>query len=420
MAAGLAVSGLTVGSGTNAAFTASASSGASSWSTGTVTLSNDAGGSALFTATATAPGGGSARCVTVTYSGSVAAGIRLYATALSGALAPYVDVTIAVGTGDTTGGSCAAFTRTQELFNGTLSALAAGHGDFAAGLGGFAPSAGPASAAYRISWQIDNAAPNSVQNTTASSTFTWEAQNSATSSAPPSSYLSLLRADGATGIWRLDEPTGTSATEQVSGANGTYSATGLTRGVPGPGTSPGAATTFDGATGAVSVPGPTAASYQFSDTAPFTVEAWVRPGALTHWATIVQKTDYTSANVRQGWQLWVTSDNNPYGTPTAIGFQRWGGAATNYNLDSAYSPSLSPDVWHHIAGTYDGSNMRVYVDGQLQGTSTSGRSISPTTAPLEIAQNVNESVWFPGGIADVAVYPVALTQAQLQTHYTAR
>lgn len=422
-AASVVVSAVAVVGATDAAFTASTATPANAWSAGTVWLSNDSSAAALFTAAGATPGDTGARCVTVTYTGSLAAGVRLYVTGVGGALAPHTDVSIAVGTGATPGGSCTGFTMTGELFNGTLSSLAAGHGAFGTGLGGFAPSAGPATAAYRISWQLDDAAPNSAQNTTAAASVTWEARNDATAPVPASPYVSLLRDDGATGLWRLNEPTGTTSTEQIDGAHATYSASGLTRGVPGPGTTPGGATTFDDTTaGTVTVPAVAAAPYRFGGTDPFTVEAWVRrPATGTDWMPIAHKLDYTSGNIRQGWQLWMTPHDVTDGSGGEMVFARSGGPAVLYNRDEIYSATLTPGVWHHVAGTYDGATIRLYVDGQLVSSGASSRSITPTTEPLHIGHDsFLTSFSFTGGLADVAVYPVALTQSRIQAHHTAR
>jgi len=37
----------------------------------------------------------------------------------------------------------------------------------------------------------------------------------------------------------------------------------------------------------------------------------------------------------------------------------------SYLTVSASSPMLKPDVWHHVAGVYDGEEARLYLDGKL-------------------------------------------------------
>ena len=78
----LLASGAMVYQASNAAFTATTSTGNNSWTAGTVALTNSSSATALFDATAEGvftPGTTTARCVLVTYSGTLAAsGVKLY------------------------------------------------------------------------------------------------------------------------------------------------------------------------------------------------------------------------------------------------------------------------------------------------------------------------------------------------------
>lgn len=49
-------------------------------------------------------------------------------------------------------------------------------------------------------------------------------------------------------------------------------------------------------------------------------------------------------------------------------------ATTSENVDSAVQ--LAVDQWHHVACTYDGAQLRVYVDGKLEGCASSSLTIS--------------------------------------------
>src|SRR5215213_2889912 len=70
----------------NAAFTASTSTGSNAWNAGNVFVANDSSGAALFNVSAMKPGtAGTAatKCVVVSYTGSLAANLRLYLTGYS-------------------------------------------------------------------------------------------------------------------------------------------------------------------------------------------------------------------------------------------------------------------------------------------------------------------------------------------------
>lgn len=47
----------------------------------------------------------------------------------------------------------------------------------------------------------------------------------------------------------------------------------------------------------------------------------------------------------------------------------WNTGATPSNIAIIGTTVLSDDAWHHIVGTFDGTNLRIYVDGEIEGTS---------------------------------------------------
>jgi hypothetical protein len=94
-----------------------------------------------------------------------------------------------------------------------------------------------------------------------------------------------------------------------------------------------------------------------------------------------------------------------------------------------------------VVATYDaavtsGPNMALYVDGQLIGTATSGSAQSYNGYWRVGGDNLNgwnldpwgsnsqgttqpHGYYFAGTVADVAVYPTALSAAQVAAHYAA-
>ena len=176
---GVLGSGTLVWQGTNAAFTASTGNGASSWSSGTVALSDDDSAAALFSAGPVVPGDTQTRCIAVTYGGDIAATVRLYATSVSGALGPYLGLVVeqGAGAGNVGGaGTCAGFSGTT-IWSGTLSALAGTATDFSTGLGTWAPTGPGQTTVYRITWTVDLGAGDALQGTAATASFVWEAQS---------------------------------------------------------------------------------------------------------------------------------------------------------------------------------------------------------------------------------------------------
>ena len=156
-----------------AAFTATTSNSSNSWATGSVVLSDDDAGSAMFSSSNMTAGQSVVKCIAVTYSGTLTSGVsvKLYGTS-SGALASYLNLTVEQGTGGGFG-SCAGFSGSQ-IYSGTVSGFAGSYTSFGTGLTGFSPVANPETHTYRLTITVQN--DNNAQNKTASADYTWEAQ----------------------------------------------------------------------------------------------------------------------------------------------------------------------------------------------------------------------------------------------------
>lgn len=175
-AVGVLVSLGLVWGGTTAAFTSTTPTGSNSWATGSVTLSDDDGGAAMFAVTGLVPGSTGSNCITVSYTGNVATAVRLYASASSDAstVAQYVDLTIQEGTGGGFG-SCAGFSSSATIFSGTLSTFTSTKTAYANGVGTWAPSS-TASTIYRVTYTLNASTPSSKQGVSTTATLQWEAQ----------------------------------------------------------------------------------------------------------------------------------------------------------------------------------------------------------------------------------------------------
>jgi hypothetical protein len=149
------------------------------WTAGTVIITDDDGGAtAMFNATAMAPGDTSTECIVVTYEGTlVPADVVLYGVSGGTGLDAYLDVVIEEGSGGVFG-DCTAlggFTLNSTPFTNTLANFSATHTNFGNGITGWSPAANPESKTYRITVTLqDN---NAAQGLNGTATFTWEAQN---------------------------------------------------------------------------------------------------------------------------------------------------------------------------------------------------------------------------------------------------
>ena len=179
----LLVSAGIVGQASYAGFTADTSNAGNSLGVGTVTLSDNDNGTALFALTNLRPGSTGSRCIVVTSSGTLPSGVKLYATnpGTTRALSTYVDWTVNQGSGTTTFGSCTGFTPLasgSSLFTGTLASFTGSASSYATGLGSWSPTGtGSESRTYQFGYTISSPIPDTAQGGTASFTLVWESQN---------------------------------------------------------------------------------------------------------------------------------------------------------------------------------------------------------------------------------------------------
>ena len=133
-----------------------------------------------------------------------------------------------------------------------------------------------------------------------------------------------------------------------------------------------------------------------------TLSGWINPSASqSGWRTIVQRqTDAYFLNASND-----TGALRPSGGATLGGTTRWVGG-----------PSASPvGSWTHVALTYNGSQLVLYVNGVQAGTLAASGAIQSSSSPLWIGGNQPYGEYFQGLIDDVRVYNRALSQAEIQT-----
>jgi hypothetical protein len=227
---------------------------------------------------------------------------------------------------------------------------------------------------------------------------------------PAVTYETSVLADGPSGYWRLGETSGTTASALTGTTNGTYT------GSPALGVSSlvgdtDTATYFDGTDDYVDL----GDTYDFAGSSQFTVECWLNPTAPTaQYRRFVTKERYVNSSNRGGWYVSLASTVD--GTPNRVVFGRFDGGAGN-GIVFAATP-LQAGRWYHIAATYDGTTMRVYLNGVQDGTTASSLSVEDHTIPLTFGRRQGTD-YYSGMLDEVALYPSALSQTRIQAHYDA-
>jgi hypothetical protein len=177
LVAGLLGSGALVLRGTEAAFTSTTENAANTWTAGSVALTDTDLGFAMFVAPGSMyPGQTLTRCITVNYAGTIAAPVKLYATTLTGTLAPYLDITVNEGSG-ATDAACTNFVAAGADLeaSSTLAAFATAHTNWASGIGTWSPSSA-SSKSYRFTVTLQPTVTDAQQSATASVKFVWDAK----------------------------------------------------------------------------------------------------------------------------------------------------------------------------------------------------------------------------------------------------
>jgi hypothetical protein len=199
--------------------------------------------------------------------------------------------------------------------------------------------------------------------------------------------------DGLVAAYSFDEGTGSSATDDSGHGNaGTLAGAGWAVGRFG------TAVSFDGLSDWVSIPD--SSTLDVSDA--MTLEAWVLPTELgSSWRTVLFKEQH--GNVV--YSLYAGSGT---GVP-----------ATSVFVGGSESELRGPDVvqtgqWTHLAATFTGTELRLYVNGALVATRPAAGSVAPSEGPLRIGGNGVWPEWFAGRIDEVRVYRRALTQGEIQ------
>ena len=206
-----------------------------------------------------------------------------------------------------------------------------------------------------------------------------------------------LVADRPTGFWRLGDPATSSVAADSSGngLSGVYDQ-GVVRGQPGA-VSGDTAAAFSG--NVVTVP--SAASLDIRSAV--SVEAWVRPSA-SHNGGILEKT--VDGSVNSQYMLFVEGGLPKFRLRTAAG-----------GLPTIDGPTLALNTWSHVVGTFDGTTMRLYVNGALAASAAAAGPVAGGSGPTYIGRLGQSFYPFQGSLDEVAVFPLALSAERVRAHY---
>ncbi len=205
------------------------------------------------------------------------------------------------------------------------------------------------------------------------------------------------------GFWPLDEGSNSVAYD-YSGTNATGSWYGSQVGTTGGYYSSGKIGPYTGAFDGTSTYVVNAANNSaFTLTNAVTMVAWVKVNA--------SGTDMKIISKRPSYVLTVYNNNIPE-TEIFIG------GSSQDTRSAGGGTTLVNGVWYQIAGTYDGSTVKTYVNGVLDRQVSASGIMSSTTYAIDLGKTADGIAnYFNGLIDDARVYNRALTAAQIAALY---
>ncbi|OYT32748.1 hypothetical protein B6U93_00550, partial [Candidatus Woesearchaeota archaeon ex4484_78] len=147
------------------------------------------------------------------------------------------------------------------------------------------------------------------------------------------------------------------------------------------------------------------------------VEAWIK------WK--IDPFTWATAHNNRWAQIIDKNQDNQYQLQHDINNQHFEFAVRTSSTRRFVQSTTTPikDKWYHLVGVYNGSEIRIYVNGQKENTATLTGNIQGSTKKLYIGQRSDGTTadrWFKGLIDQVAIYNRSLTDQEVFNRYKSR
>ena len=215
-------------------------------------------------------------------------------------------------------------------------------------------------------------------------------------------YRGAVLAHDPIGYWRLgDTDSGSARDEGVNAFDGSYvGAPSSTEGALG--SEDDGAVALDGAEDAVVLP-------EIGDLIgrELSMELWFKRSAESTVGPLLEFNTGEEGGI--GARLWS------YNGADKVHANFMGEAGTSHSV-TAPEGTIEADTWYHVVASYDGSGLRLYVNGNQVGDTLEGSWPTRLDGPLYIGIRAGDERHIDGAVDEVAVYDYALTRSQVRYH----
>jgi Concanavalin A-like lectin/glucanases superfamily len=147
--------------------------------------------------------------------------------------------------------------------------------------------------------------------------------------------------------------------------------------------------------------------FVFDGRKPFTVEFWMSATDLSD-ATIMSYM-WASGNKISGWSFQIVSGDLVFTRQTQ-------GAPSQANL-----VDIAPNTTYHVVGRYDGTELRLYVNGVLRATTVDEKVMSLPSDWETVVLRIGDPALtanYVGRIDEIAIYNKSLAEDRISLHYS--
>ena len=129
---------------------------------------------------------------------------------------------------------------------------------------------------------------------------------------------------------------------------------------------------------------------------------------------------YTNHTIA-AWVYFSANDSNFFDNRDAnddgLRFELNGSTNLNYSINSSdlNANPLTLNKWYFVAGTYDGTTQRLYIDGSQAASATTSQTISTTTNAKIGRVSYTSIALMDGNLANVAIWNRALSSDEINS-----